>query len=233
MNLSERKSSDSIRNASRLSDDLRNLAGKASTDSLTLGELMLSLEGRVYTLLLVLLSVPFCQPISLPGLSTPFGVVIALLGLRFALRQKPWLPARLLSLTIPSRHLPAVLRGCAKILHIVEKFLHPRMTWIFAYSFTQFLAGCTIFLCGILLLLPLPIPFSNLLPALTVVLLAASFSERDGAMLAAGWVVFLITLLFFAAIFLGGVEFIDWIKNQFSGFFDPKEEAPGLFPPTQ
>lgn len=186
---------------------------------------MTRLEGRVYTLLLVLLSLPFCQPISLPGLSTPFGVIIALLGIRFAFRQKPWLPRKLLHIRIPARVLPAVMRGAAKLLGWLERFLHPRGVRLFDYRITQLGAGLVIAACGLLLLLPLPIPFSNLLPALTVVFLAASFTERDAVMLALGGVAFTLTLAFFALIFFGGVEFLQWLEGHFDGIFDPAEEA--------
>jgi hypothetical protein len=203
----------------RLSVELRNLAASVQEQDLTFGELIQRLEGRVYTLLLVLLPLPFCQPIALPGLSTPFGVVIALLGLRFAFRQKPWLPKRVLKIQIPSKVLPAIMRGSAKLLGVLERLLHPRLTGLFDFRATQFAAGLTIFFCGMLLLLPLPVPFSNLLPALTVVLLAASVSERDGIMLAAGAGVFLITLGFYAGLFFGGMEVFDWLQIQIREFF--------------
>lgn len=214
----------------RLSLELNDLAEKAQDADLTLGGLMQQLEGRIYTLLLVLLSVPFCQPAPLPGLSTPLGLVITLLGLRFAFRQKPWLPERLLATRVPQKFLPHVLRGSAKLLGWVEKFLHPRMIGLFDYQIVQFFAGMTIFISGALLLLPLPIPFSNMLPALTVVLVASSFSERDGAMLWAGWGMFIITILFFVALLLGGAEAIQWLEGHFSGYFDPNDEAPGVVP---
>jgi len=214
----------------RLSVELNELAEKAQDAELTLGGLMEQLEGRVYTLLLVLLSVPFCQPAPLPGLSTPLGLMITLLGLRFAFRQKPWLPQRLLATRVPQKFLPIVLRGSAKLLGWVEKLLHPRMIGMFDYRAVQFFAGLAIFISGALLLLPLPIPFSNMLPALTVVLIASSFSERDGAMLWAGWAMFLITLAFFVALFLGGAEAIQWVEANFSGYFDPNDEAPGVAP---
>lgn len=209
----------------RLSAQLLDLSDSLKSDDLSLDELMARFHGRVYTLLLVLLSLPFCQPIALPGLSIPFGVVIALLGLRFAFRQKPWLPQKLLATRIPSRFLPAVLRGSARFLRGLERFLHPRMTFLFEYRLTQFLAGLTIFICGLLLLLPLPIPFSNLLPAFAVVLVAASVAERDGVTLAMGAVVFLITLAFFFAIFLGGAEAIRWLEGHFGNYFNPGDES--------
>lgn len=216
----------------RLSAELLAFAESIKQTDVSLGELMVQLEGRVYTFLLVILSLPFCQPVALPGLSTPFGIVIALLGLRFTFRKNPWLPARLLALRIPKKVFPVILQASAKLLTLLEKLLHPRLTWIFDWKGTQVLAGLTIFSCGLLLLLPLPIPFSNMLPALTIVLVASAFSERDGAILALGGAVFCATLAFFAAIFLGGIEVAGWLQGHFQGIFDPHDEAPGILPNT-
>ncbi|MEO7599781.1 MAG: exopolysaccharide biosynthesis protein, partial [Opitutus sp.] len=65
-------------------------------ETVTLREVMAVLHGRGYVLFVMLLALPFSTPIPIPGLSTPFGLVIALIGVRLALGQKPWLPARLL-----------------------------------------------------------------------------------------------------------------------------------------
>ncbi len=198
----------------RLSVELLELAESVQGSDLTLGDLVDQLEGRVYTLLLVLLSLPFCQPVLLPGLSTPFGVVITLLGLRFALRQHPWLPKRLLATRLTAKFVPAVMRGSAKLLGTMEKLLHPRLIWIFDYHIAHFIAGIGIFICGSLLLLPLPVPFSNMLPALTVVLAAAAFSERDGYCLVASGVMFVLTLFFFGALAWGGIEAVSWLGHK-------------------
>jgi hypothetical protein len=197
----------------RLSVELLELSESVHGADLTLGDLMDQLEGRVYTMLLVLLSLPFCQPVLLPGLSTPFGVVIALLGLRFSMRQRPWLPQRLLATKLTAKFLPAVMRGSAKLLGAMEKLLHPRLIWLFEYRLTQFLTGVAICVCGLLLLLPLPIPLSNMFPALTVVLAAAAFSERDGYCLVASGLLFVLTLLFFSALAWGGAEALHWVGH--------------------
>jgi hypothetical protein len=197
----------------RLSVELLELSESVHDADITLGNLMDQLEGRVYTMLLVLLSLPFCQPVLLPGLSTPFGVVIALLGLRFSMRKRAWLPRRLLATKLTAKFLPAVMRGSAKLLRAMEKLLHPRLTWLFEYRLTQFFTGSAIFICGLLLLLPLPIPLSNMIPALTVVLAAAAFSERDGYCLIAAGFLFVLTLLFFAALAWGGAEALHWVGH--------------------
>lgn len=192
----------------RLSAQLRELADREEHSELTLGGLMDELQGRVYTLLLLVLALPMCQPVPLPGLSTPFGVAIALLGLRFALSQRPWMPKRLLATKLSGNFFPAVMRGGARVLGIFEKLLHPRLTGAFEFAQMRFLAGAVVCLCGLLLLLPLPIPGTNMLPALTVILTAAAFSERDGYCLVAAGFVFLLTLVFFGALVWGGAEII-------------------------
>ena len=194
--------------APRLSEQLRHLADREEHADLTFGGLMDELQGRVYTLLLVILALPMCQPVPLPGLSTPLGVAIALLGLRFALSQHPWMPRRLLATKLSGNFFPAVMRGGARVLGACEKMLHPRLVGIFARAHMRFLAGAAICICGLLLLLPLPIPGTNILPALTVVLNAASFSERDGYCLIAAGACFLLTLAFFGALVWGSAEII-------------------------
>ncbi len=198
----------------RLSEQLRRLADSEEAAELTLGGLMEQLEGRVYTLFLVILALPMCQPVPLPGLSTPLGVAIALLGLRFAFRQNPWMPRRLLATKLTGNFLPAVLRGGARALSIFERLLHPRLVRLFELPYLQFLTGFAICVCGLLLLLPLPIPGTNMLPALTVVLAASAYSERDGYCLIASGLTFLLTLVFFGALVWGGAEIV--------GYFAPK-----------
>lgn len=198
----------------RLSEQLQQLAAREERADLTLGDLMNELQGRVYTLLLVILALPMCQPVPLPGLSTPFGVAIALLGLRFAFQQHPWMPKRLLACKLTGSFFPAVMRGGARILGVFEKLLHPRMVGVFQLGHLRFLAGVVICICGLLLLLPLPIPGTNLLPALTVILTAAAFSERDGHCLIVAGAAFLLTGVFFGALVWGSAEII--------GHFAPK-----------
>jgi hypothetical protein len=198
----------------RLSAQLLALAESEEHAELTLGSLMERLEGRVYTLLLVVLSLPMCQPIPLPGLSTPFGVAIALLGLRFAFSQRPWMPQRLLATKLTGNFFPAVMRGGARVLGVFEKLLHPRLNGVFEPRYVRFLTGAVICFCGLLLLLPLPIPGTNMLPALTVVLAAAAFSERDGFCLVAAGLVFVVTLAFFGALVWGGAEIISHFAPQ-------------------
>jgi hypothetical protein len=67
--------------------------------SLSLFEIMGILSGKGRTLLLILLSLPFCQPIQIPGMSTPFGLMIAFIGFRMSFGKNAWLPKKVMSKT--------------------------------------------------------------------------------------------------------------------------------------
>lgn len=182
------------------------------------------MHSRGYTVLLILLALPFCTPIPLPGLSAPFGLVIAFIGLRLALGRKPWLPARLLDTQLPPKFFPRFLAATRQLLRRLEHFLKPRLGHLVRWPLARRVMGAMICVCGLLMMLPLPIPFSNGLPALAVVLLAAAMLEEDGYFAIAGGGVFLLALAFFAAILWGGAEIVNFLKEAFGDVFGADDE---------
>src|SRR5436190_21746461 len=110
----------------KLSEDLALILREFEIESVTLREVMAVLHGRGYVLLLMLLALPFATPIPLPGLSTPFGFVIALIGVRLALGQKPWLPSHLLDTRLSPKFFVKVFAAARKILRGFEYLLRPR-----------------------------------------------------------------------------------------------------------
>lgn len=203
----------------RLSDEIACLVSAFADRSVRLREITEITQGRGYTLLLTLLALPFCTPIPLPGLSTPFGVVIALIGFRLLLREKPWLPERLLETELPPTFFPRFLSATRRLVRGLEYCLRPRWTWLLDVGVLHHAYGAMILVCGLLLLLPLPVPLSNGLPALTVVLLAAAMLERDGYFVIAGLVTFTVTLGFFGVMFFGGTTAVSVIHKWFAGLF--------------
>ena len=79
------------------------------------------------------------------------------------------------------------------------------------------LAGFLIALCGLKLLLPLPIPMSNFFPGVAAALLAAGSFEEDGLVLVAGLLMFTVSLAYFALLVLGGVAAIGEIWQRVLG----------------
>ena len=111
---------------SRMSDQIAGLIAVIGERPVPLREVVAVLRGRAYILMLLLLAIPFCTPIPLPGLSTPFGVVIALIGFRLSINQKAWVPPKLLDRTLPPGFLKRWLQGARRMVRLLERFLHPR-----------------------------------------------------------------------------------------------------------
>lgn len=159
---------------------------------------ILSGKGRV--LILILLSLPFCQPIQIPGFSMPFGIVIAFVGLRIALGKHLWLPKKLLSKKISSSTLKKITRKCLWIIKKMKRWVHPRLVWLCLPRAAQMTNGLIIFILGLLLALPLPIPLSNLAAAWSLFFLALGILEDDGVFVIIGYVGTALTVVFFIAI---------------------------------
>jgi len=214
----------------RLSGEIEALVAVLSERPVTLREIIAVIHGRAYTLLLIILSLPFCLPVPIPGLSTALGAIIALIGLRLSLRASPWLPAAILDAKVASSKVALLLRASQKVAKGFEVLLRPRWCFLVDYVVLHHFYGAMICISGLLLLLPLPIPFSNLIPALTVIFLAAALIERDGYFIVAGTIMFLLTLAFFGGLLLGGAAMIHWLKDWFGGGYDPHETLPPNFP---
>ncbi|HET6409012.1 MAG TPA: exopolysaccharide biosynthesis protein [Chthoniobacteraceae bacterium] len=210
----------------RLSEEIDSLLVIIAGRPLRLREMLSVLQGRAYMFLLILLSLPFCTPIPIPGLSTLFGGIIALIGLRLSLRMKPWLPARILDAELSPKLVSQLLHAAKKTAKWIEVLLKPRLSFLVDFLLLHHLYGAMICISGLLLMLPLPIPLSNFLPAITVVFLAAALLERDGYFVIAGVLAFVVDAAFFSAIFLGGAAVVNWLEDWFGETLDPNHEQP-------
>lgn len=190
----------------RLSAELHQLAETFRERSVTLREVIGKLGDRATALLVVILALPFCAPVSIPGLSIPFGAVILLLSAGYATGRPPWLPARLLAVELPPRFFRGLLEATSRLLGWIERRMRPRWLWFTAGRGWLRLHALAVCAGALLLLLPLGgIPFTNTLPALVVVVGTLGMLERDGAAVAAAYGLLVATLAYFAL--FAGVAF--------------------------
>jgi hypothetical protein len=190
---------------SHLSEDLEALRAASAGKPLTVEELQAALKGRGVAMLLLLLSLPFCI-IPVPGLSGPFGIAVVFIGIRIALGQKPWLPKVIRQRNISAPQLVKVLSGGIRFARVMEKLVRPRMHFLHDWPGAMNLIGLGIVSGGLLLLLPLPIPFSNMVPAWAVVLLTAGMMERDGLTVLLGHAMTLVSWTFIILAWLFGAK---------------------------
>lgn len=203
----------------RLSADIERLLEAFADRDVTLGEIVDLMQQRAYYSLLLLIAIPFCQPIQIPGFSTPFGAMIAYIGVRIALGLTPALPKRALNFKLKGKVLPKILRAADKPVKKLEDMLHPHLSILVATGILRQMHGVLLAINGLLLALPLPFPMTNLFPALSILLLTCALLENDGRFSIAGSVAFVLSCSYFAALAFGGATLIteswDWLKDRF------------------
>jgi hypothetical protein len=181
-----------------LGERVLRLAAECRGRDLTLGELQKHIGRHSQFLLIFLMALPFCQPIPLLGVSTPFGLLLALLGLQLALGRELAVPQRFCETVIPKKFFPVLLTGAGRLLHRLEKHLRRRNVAFVESPTVRRVCGANIALCALLLSLPVPIPFSNVFPAIPIALTAAALLESDGTMLKRAAASAVVNLLFWA-----------------------------------
>jgi len=163
-----------------LASRLRATAGELPPGPVPLAALAQAHGGAWQASLLVLLAAPCLLPI--PGVGVVLSLGLALLGLALWLAPHSDLPPRLARLQLPRE---GATRSLALLAHFYERINHvtrPRMTALAGPSARWWLGPMTVVMA---VLIFLPIPFGNLLPAVSLMLAGVALAARDGLLMLA------------------------------------------------
>lgn len=159
-------------------------AGSAGNRPLTLGDLMDRSEEHGFGLLFVALSLPPFVPVLPWGTAAAIGAAFMGLGLQRGLgRRRPWLPRRVRAMVIGEKAASFLQNRALPVLERLERISSRRLP-VATSEPVHRAAGFAVALSGLLMLLPLP--FLNSLPALLVLVTGLGFLKGDGLFLIAG-----------------------------------------------
>lgn len=141
---------------------------------------LLELAGeRTFGVLLVLLSLPSALPIPAPGYSTPFGFVIVLVALQMMMgRHRPWFPGFIRNRSIKRYQAQRVVALGLPWLRRLEGLSRPRFPQVCSSRTGHIVIGLVIILMGLCMMIP--IPGTNTIPAMIILILGFSLIEEDG-----------------------------------------------------
>lgn len=165
-----------------LSDVLFEIASDTTRPRISLGALLKALDDRALGALLLIFSLPCVIPMP-PGTSTVLGTPLVFLTAQLMLALAPWLPQFIAQRSISRTDFAAVVARIAPWLARAENLLKPRLLWITAPIGERFVGLVCLYLAIVLVL---PIPLGNMLPALAISLMALGVLERDGIWVIAG-----------------------------------------------
>jgi hypothetical protein len=200
-----------------LSVELAELTGRVSGGAVPLQAVIEALQGRAYELLMILLVLPFAAPVSVPGMSTPFGLAIAAIAAQLAAGRLPWLPRFVREARLPAGFLAKVLAAARGIVKFLEKFLRPRVPGLTRSRQVVRLHLAAIAAAALLLALPMPIPFTNALPGWAILLLGLGLMERDGLFVIAGHAALVLSVAYFLLLGESVRHSIRWVGDWLGG----------------
>lgn len=169
-------------------------------DRISLDELLRAFGLRSFGLLILIFALPNGIPAPIaPGLSAVLGAPLLLLSAQMLLGfNTPWFPASWRARSFRRADVAKLLRPALPYIVKIERFIRPRLQHLAGYRARRFVGALILWNA---ILLSLPIPFGNLIPAWAIILAAIGQVERDGAIviaaiagsvIATGWVWFLL-----------------------------------------
>jgi hypothetical protein len=160
----------------KLSELLTELA-EGEPRRITVSELMEKFGGRAHGGLLLVFGLACTLPLP-PGGTTIFGMPLVLLAPQLMLgARSPWLPGGVRRGSMSTADLKRGLPRVMPWIQRVEAVTRPRLTFLFG-SWGQRLIGLVCTLLALVLILP--IPLGNILPAAAVTVLSLALVQRDG-----------------------------------------------------
>jgi hypothetical protein len=172
---------------------LQRLHDEMPADRFTLGWLMHSLHKRSFGIIMLLLALVAI----VPGLSIVAGLLLAIPAFQMiGGKPAPAFPQRIAMRSLPTRYLATVLQRSVPVLRYLEKLIHPR--WHTPLEMTKRTVGVVVLMLSCTLVF-IPIPLSNVVPALTIALISLAYLEEDGILLAIALLAALVLLAVVAA----------------------------------
>ncbi|CAN7289170.1 exopolysaccharide biosynthesis protein [Phyllobacterium sp. LjRoot231] len=160
--------------------------GSGPAQRVSLDDILSTLSERSFGALMILFAALNLVPLP-PGTSTIFGIPLVLLSIQLLLGfEKPWFPAFMRRKSMRAETYRSFITRLEPMLIRFEKLARPRY-WFVPQIIVERVVS--IVALSMSLIVILPVPLINQLPALSIVLLAIGLGEQDGIWLGTGLLV--------------------------------------------
>jgi hypothetical protein len=178
---------------------LEGIVRDAPPEGATFAWLVGSLQERSFGIVVLIVALVGL----VPGASTFVGLLLAVPAIQMISgRMQPVLPRRVAARRVSSDRLARLLGRVIPAMRRMERVVRPR--WPIPFETTKRVVGVVILLLGGTMLAP--IPFSHVIPVLTIMLIAFAFLEEDGALLTIALGAAAVSLAITTAIVWGALE---------------------------
>lgn len=188
---------------------LRAVADGMDSEETSIGEVVAQMGGTGIGLMLLALAFPAFLPTPVPPTGLVCGPAVMAVAWQ-VLRGAPHLdlPDRIERYRLPSAKAAAGIRRIVPWLRRVEPWLKPRWPALIQGRSARLALGLTMMVLGVIV--TLPIPFGNQLPAIALVAFAFALMERDGGAAMLGFLLAAAGLAWAVFLFASGFQIADW-----------------------
>ncbi len=206
--------SHSIRTLSELLTDLRDHVTEENVSVATIQE---AFHERGFGFFLFLLGLPAAVPIPAMGMHTVISIPMLLLTFQQMMGfHKIWMPDIIRKRTIKRETLVNIIDHCLPWAHKLEKVTKPRMGYI-THGYFSNLIGLLGFIQVACIAVPLPL--TNTVPAIGIILMSAGVLTRDGLAVLLGAVIGTVwSLAWFVAFVILGTKGLEQIMGMLTSF---------------
>ncbi len=198
-----------IKNKKLVSDILKEVADINTNNSnkVTLFDIKIALQERGFGILIIIFSLPLSIPIPVPpGYTTILSIPLILFSLQLLFGfHSPWIPHWLERKSFQSSTLAFVVERTSPALKKIEKFMKPRIPFIF-YGPGEKILAFIMLICALSIAIPLPL--TNFIPAIGTTFISLGIMSKDGLLSILGVLVSLCGLLLTLVVIVEGPQLI-------------------------
>ena len=201
---------------------LESIAKKAITKPVSIREVLARLDHFGFSIIALILVLPFMQPFPVGPISVLGGVTFAILGVQLLKRNSsPTLPEKILNTSLGVKSLLRIIKICKLIIRCSKKITKPRLKKFVSGNLGVKFEGIILVLGGILMAIPFGVlPLNNFFPGLAILFASLAQFEKDGLfiLIAIFWLFFSVFYfsIFIILLYYIGSESIQYLPYWFS-----------------
>lgn len=148
---------------------------------LSVGEFTARLSDRAFGLIIFIFGIINGV---VPGVSVIFSIPILIIGVQMILgQQQIWLPKWIANRKVSEAHLKMALAKTVPVLKVLETLIRPRLNFLTTDTAEKFIA---VILIALAIVIFLPLPGFNMIPAAAMCVIALGILEKDGLLILIG-----------------------------------------------
>ena len=206
--------SESVEQNEKFSVVMSEISLKIPDEGITLGDFLEITGERGLFMSCMILTAPFLIPVSIPGMSIPFGSAIFLLSSDIIFKRPVFIPKRFMNYKLSKKDMESVLNGISRILIPLEsKIINQRLSFLTRGRKMEYINGIALAFGAILLVTPIIAIAGDFFPSYGILFISLGNLEKDGYLVLAGYITVIATAIYYALIFALGVGLVIFITS--------------------